>query len=96
MIRDMNIEAGSFILRLKRLLIIPVFLILFNFVHAEDLASEDLNPADGEGVVPIDGGASLLLAAAAGFGAYRIGQSKRQERLRNHHANTNGDGYPKK
>jgi hypothetical protein len=35
------------------------------------------DPADGDGLVPIDGGVSMLLAAAAGLGAYRTARRQK-------------------
>ena len=80
---------------LKRLLMLLVFLIASNFISAEDLATEELNPGNGEAEVPIDGGASFLLAAAAGLGAYRINRNNRLQHSRKHNSDTNGEGYPK-
>jgi hypothetical protein len=39
----------------------------------EDLEVENGDPGDGDGSVPVDGGLSLLLAAGAAYGAYRLG-----------------------
>ena len=64
--------------RLKRLGILIAWLVSSHIVQAEELGVEDLNPGNGEAEVPIDGGASLLLAAAAGLGAYRL---KRQQTI---------------
>lgn len=38
----------------------------------EELDVENGDPGDGDGSVPVDGGVSLLLAAGAAFGAYRL------------------------
>jgi len=38
----------------------------------EQLEEENGDPGDGDGSVPIDGGVSLLLAAGAAYGAYRL------------------------
>lgn len=35
------------------------------------------DPLDGDGLVPLDGGVTILLAAAAGLGAYRIAQRRK-------------------
>ena len=38
----------------------------------DDFLSTENDPDDGDGVVPIDGGLSLLLAAGASYGARRL------------------------
>lgn len=38
----------------------------------EQLEEENGDPGDGDGSVPIDGGVSLLLAAGAAYGVYRL------------------------
>jgi hypothetical protein len=38
----------------------------------EELEVENGDPGDGDGSVPVDGGLSLLLAAGAAYGAYRL------------------------
>jgi hypothetical protein len=35
------------------------------------------DPMDGDGLVPLDGGVTILLAAAAGLGAYRTAQRRK-------------------
>jgi hypothetical protein len=35
---------------------------------------ENGDPGDGDGSIPLDGGLSLLLAAGAAYGAYRLGK----------------------
>ena len=40
----------------------------------EELEVENGDPGDGDGSVPVDGGLSLLLAAGAAYGAYRLGK----------------------
>lgn len=77
MIYNFLTKKGTFIPRLKRLGILVAWMVSSHFVQAEDLGVEELNPGNGEAEVPIDGGASLLLAAAAGLGAYRL---KRQQK----------------
>jgi hypothetical protein len=77
MIYNFLIKKGTFIPRLKRLGILIVWLVSSHILQAEELGVEELNPGNGEAAVPIDGGASLLLAAAAGLGAYRL---KRQQK----------------
>jgi len=77
MIYNFLTKKGTFIPRLKRLGILVAWMVSSHFVQAEELGVEELNPGNGEAEVPIDGGASLLLAAAAGLGAYRL---KRQQK----------------
>ena len=40
--------------------------------YDEQLEEENGDPGDGDGSVPVDGGVSLLLAAGAAYGAYRL------------------------
>ncbi len=42
----------------------------------EELDVENGDPGDGDGSIPVDGGLSLLLAAGAAFGAYRLRKSR--------------------
>ena len=56
--------------------VITILLLILNL----NAFSQD-DPADGDGMVPVDGGLSLLLAAGAAFGGrrlYRQGTKKRQ------------------
>lgn len=46
-------------------------LVLFMMVSFHGMSQTIDDPADGDGLVPVDGGVSLLLAAAAGLGVYR-------------------------
>ena len=83
MIYNMLTKKGTFIPRLKRLGILMAWLVSSHIVRAEDLGVEEIvNPGSGEATIPIDGGASLLLAAAAGLGAYRLRHQQKERRTK--------------
>lgn len=64
---------------MKRLIVLPM-ICLTTVLYAEELGVEEVNPGNGEALVPLDGGASLLLAAAAGLGAYRLNRDGKKVR----------------
>lgn len=53
------------------------FLFILMMISLNGMAQTIDDPADGDGLVPIDGGVSMLLAAAAGLGAYRTARRQK-------------------
>lgn len=76
---EMSDKILSIIRRIRYWSILFFLLFASHVAIAEELGVEDVvNPGNGEAAVPLDGGASLLLAAAAGLGAYRLNRNRKK------------------
>jgi hypothetical protein len=73
-----SVDQAFGMIAFKICMVLLLLLSSVNSTRAEELGVEEvINPGNGESTIPVDGGVSLLLFAAAGLGAYRTAQRRK-------------------